>query len=367
MPDPFVFPAGCATAAFIMASLSWYGMLRTGVQLVHDDWRAAKQYEQDVGNMLADVFHQERGLEHWKKQWMISKHTPDKILSIYWGEEERRIIETKLRLIKTKTDSAKKELKKITGLTVDEWRCLSNFKKKRRAKYICAKQKYIQTLIDIVPISMVAIEKASERGWELQQQRLYAGVNNNTPYHTQTALLLVEIAKHTRQDLNALRVCTQPLRDFSIELDLDLFNAIAEASKDVQSATVAAAAFAGRMKLDLLLRESEDSTAEIVRARVERSMNQTGCYARAVDAFKTVLTVPQPSVCYFASDTSTVFSLFRCSRKGDPCSPTRESLRQKLSRNETPLYDRVRNELYPNTLILGDLSTFRVAYELSQV
>lgn len=200
MPDPFVFPAGCATSAFIMAALSWYGMLRTGVQLVHDDWKAAKQYEHDVGNMLADVFHQERGLEHWKKRWIISEHTPDKILSVYWGEEERCIIETKLRQIKIMSDKAKKELKKITGLTVDEWNCCSDFKKKRRAKYICAKQKYIQKLIDIIPTSMSAIETASERGWEVQQQGPYAGISNNTPYHTQIALLLVQIAKHMRQD-----------------------------------------------------------------------------------------------------------------------------------------------------------------------
>lgn len=148
---------------------------------------------------------------------------------------------------------------------------------------------------------------------------------------------------------------------------MDLFNTIAEASKYVQTATVATAAFAGHMKLDLLLRESEDPTAEVVRARVERSMKNPESYARTVDAFKAVMTAAQPSVCYFVSETSTVFSLFRNSRKGDPCSRTRESLRQKILRNRAPSYDRMRNELSPNALILGDLSTFRIAYEISQL
>ena len=366
MADPIVIPAGVTIAVLVVGAMGWYGMLRAGVQLVHDDWKAAQKYKQDIYNIMVDLNHQERGLENWKKRWMISDHTPDEILSIYWGKEELRIIKYKLYLIETHSHAIKKELGKITALKEDDWKTLPDFKKKRKAKFICTKKGYIQKLIDTFPGSMNTITEAASRGWEVQQERLYGGVNNNTPYHTQIALLLVRIAKQTRQDLNALRICTQALRDFSIELDLDLFDAISAISKDVHSAKVAAAAAAGHMRLDLLLRESEDPTAEMVRARVERSLTIPGGYARAKDAFRSVMIAPQSSTHYFALNAATIFSLCKSFRKGDPCSPTRESLRQKMSRNAPPSYDQTTNQLSPCSLILGDLSTLRVAYELSQ-
>ena len=366
MPDPIVFPVGATITAFTMAAIGWYAVLRAGVQLVHDDWKAAQKYKQDIGNIIIDLSHQERGLERWKNKWMISKHTPDEIFSTYWGEEELRIIQHKLSLIETNSREIKKELERITNLKEDEWTAMSDYKKKRKAKFIWTKKSYIQKLIDKVPESMGAIEEAANRGWEVQKERLYRGIANNTPYHTQIAQLLVKIAKQTRHDLNALCLCTRAVRELSIELDLDLFDAIAAISKDIHSATVAAVAAAGHMRLDLLLRESESPTAEMVRARVERSLAIPDGHARATDAFKSVMTAPQASIHYFAFNTSTIFSLCKSSRKGDPCSPTRESLRQKISRNAPPSYEKRTNELRPCKLILGDLSTFRVAYELSQ-
>ena len=365
MPE-VVLPAAATVAAFVMAAIGWYGMLRAGVQLVHDDWKAAEKYKQDIYQMMVDLNHQERGLEKWKKQWMISEHTPDEVLSIYWGVEDLRIIKGKLALIEADSQAIKKELGKITALKEDDWKTMPDPKKKRKAKFIWTKKSYIQKLIDAFPASMNAITEAASRGWELQQEQLYGGVNNSNPYHTQVALLLVRIAKQTRRDLNALRICTQALRDFSIELDLDLFNAITAISKDVHSANVAATADVGRMRLDLLLRESEDPTAEMVRARVERSATIPGSYARAKDAFRSVMTSQQSSIHYFAFDTATVFSLCKSFREGDPCSSTRESLRQKISRRTPPSYDQTKNQLSPCKLILGDLSTLRVAYELSQ-
>ena len=366
MPDPVVFPAGASIALAIIAALGWYGMLRTGIQLVHDDWKAAPKYKQEITNMLVDLSHQERGLEKWKKQWMISEYTPDEILSMYWGGPDSRIIQSKLDMIKTNVLETKKELENIATLNEGKWIETKLRNKKRQAKFILTKKSYIQKLIDTVPNSVDAIDKAANRGWEAQQEQLYGGVLHNTPYHTQIALLLVQIAKQTRRDLNALRRCTQALRDFYIELDLDVFDALTALSKDVHSATVATAAAAGHMRLDLLLRESEDPTAEMVRARVERSLAVPGGYARAIDAFRSVMTAQQASIHYFALNNSTIFSLCKTFRESDPCSPTRESLRQKISRNAPKSYNERTNQLSPCTLVLGDISTFRVAYELSQ-
>ena len=366
MPDPFVFPAGLSLAAFLLASIGWYGSIRNGVQMVHDDWKAASEYQQDVGNMKIDLIDQESELERWKKKWNISKHTPDTILSMYWGEPEYSIIEHKLCLIKNQTQKAIKELGKIVGLSREEWKSMTEHKKKSKAKFILTKEKYLRKLIDGVPDALKVIKEAADRGWESQQERLFAGISNNTPYHAQVASLLVQIAKQTQQDMNALLMCTQALRSFSVELDLDLFDAITAISQDAHSATVAATAAAGHMKLDLLLREATDPTAEIVRARVERSSLAPEGYARTVEAFRAVMTAPQTSVYHFALNATTIFSVCRCIRKGDPCSPARESLRQKLSYNAPPTYNIARNRLVPCRLLLGDVSTFRVAYELSQ-
>ena len=369
MPDPIVFPAGVSIAAFVIATISWYGMLRTGMQLVHDDWKAAQTYKQDVWNMIIDLNSQERALDDWRKQWMISEHTPDRILPIFWGEEELRIVKTKLALIETDCQETKKKLEEITGLTSDQWGAMSDFKKKRKAKFIWAKKNYLQKLIDRVPNSIDTIDKAANRGWQAQKARLHGGVSNTTPYHTQIAQLLAQIAKQTRHDLNALCQCTRALRGLSIELDLDIFDAVTAISKDIESAAVAAIAAAGHMRLELLLRESGEQAAEIVRARVERSLAHPGSYARAIDAFRSVMTASGASgasIHYFASNASTIFSLCKSFRKHDPCSPVRESLRQKISRNAPPYYDCTQNQLQPCVLILGDLSTFRVAYELSQ-
>lgn len=368
MPDPFVFPAGCSVALAIMATVSWYGMLRGGVQLVHDDWKAKQKYKQEIGNMMVDLQNQERGLQSWKKKWMISNHTPNTILLAYWGDEELKIILQKLELIKSETEEVKKELVKITALEEKDWTSMRRFKKKRQAKFIWTKRKYLRELIESVPKSMDTITKAADRGWDAQQERLYGGISNNSAYHTQMAFHLVQIARHMRHDLNALHVCTQALREFSIELDLDMFDAIAARSKDVHTETVAEAAAAGHLKLDLLLRGSNDPDAEVVRAKVERKISPElpDVYATANVAFKSVMTAEQASVYYFALNTSTVFSLYKSVRRGDPCSRARESLRQKISRNMPPSYNQDTNQLNPSTLILGELSTFRVAYELSQ-
>lgn len=300
---------------------------------------------------------------------MISNHTPDKILSTYWGDEELRIIQHKLELIKSDTEEVKKELVKITALEEKDWTSMPDVKKKRRAKFIWTKKKYLQKLINSVPKSMDTLWKAADRGWNAQQEGVYGGISNKSAYHTQVAFHLVRIASQMQHDPNALRMCTQALPGLSIELDLDMFDAIAARSEDVHAATVAEAAAAGHLRLDLLLRESNNPVAEMVRAKVERkrSPELPDVYSTANVAFRSVMTAQQASVYYFAHNTSTVFSIYKSVRTGDPCSPARESLRQKISSGKMPpSYDEHTNQLDPCTLILGELSTFRVAYELSQ-
>jgi hypothetical protein len=90
MAEPTI-PAGATIAAFVMTVISWYGMLRTGVQLVHDDLENRKSVEEDIRNMLVDLEHQETSLDDWKRSWRISKQTPNAVLLQYWGAKRLHI------------------------------------------------------------------------------------------------------------------------------------------------------------------------------------------------------------------------------------------------------------------------------------
>ncbi len=62
MPAP-TLPAGAAIAGFVMAVISWYGMLRTGVQFIYNDIKDSKSYKRDVNDMIEDLGRQNRQLE----------------------------------------------------------------------------------------------------------------------------------------------------------------------------------------------------------------------------------------------------------------------------------------------------------------
>ena len=62
MVEPAI-PTSATIAAFVMTIISWYGMLRTGVQLVHDDIESRKSIEENIRNMLIDLEHYENSLQ----------------------------------------------------------------------------------------------------------------------------------------------------------------------------------------------------------------------------------------------------------------------------------------------------------------
>lgn len=80
-----VIPAGFTIATIIVSALGWYGMLRTGVQFIHDDLQARRSYGEDIAVMLAEVASYEDKLRHWKEKWHISEHTDDACLALVWG------------------------------------------------------------------------------------------------------------------------------------------------------------------------------------------------------------------------------------------------------------------------------------------
>ena len=85
-------------------------MLRTGLQLVHDDLEARKSVEEDIRDMLVDMEHQQTGLNDWNKSWRISKQTPNVVLSQYWGAKRLHIINEKLKRMKADLEKARDKL-----------------------------------------------------------------------------------------------------------------------------------------------------------------------------------------------------------------------------------------------------------------
>ena len=80
---------------------------------------------------------------------------------------------------------------------------------------------------------MSVIKDEVQAGWSEQRQVFDREIKHVTPYHIQVAHLLVHIATRTRDDADALRTCCELVQDdFSIILDLDIFDAIKDITED---------------------------------------------------------------------------------------------------------------------------------------
>lgn len=366
MAEP-TLPAGATIAAFVMAVISWYGMLRTGIQFVYDDIKGRKSAEADVWDMLVDLKHQKQGLEDWKRQWRISKHTPDAVLLEFWGADRHNVIYEKLKRIKSDLEKVIKSLGRLAHMENGRWADAGALKKNYHIlTFIWAKKKHVQSLLDRGPKNMIAIKEASDAGWQQQEQRLAREIAHIKPYHVQVARLLVQIAMQNPKDAEALRACCQAIRDdVTVFLDLDLFDDFAAVTKDQPVERIEQFFQAGHLKLELLLREADRQRAEFARVVIESASKGEAPESRIVDAFRAMLGT-QDSTHRFASNASTSFCLSRYRRAGDPCSTLQQSFRDVLADQNLPTYDAETEQLSNHGTALGELSKARAAFELAQ-
>jgi hypothetical protein len=94
--------------------------------------------------------------------------------------------------------------------------------------------------------------------------------------------LLVRIARETHNDLDVLAA------EYSVELGLDIFDALTALRNDTGCAAMAA----GQPKIEVLLRERRQPKGGIIRARVERLTSAPEFYRRTEDAIKQVIENP---------------------------------------------------------------------------
>lgn len=366
MVEPTI-PAGATIAAFAMAVISWYGMLRTGVQLVHDDIESRKSAGEDILNMLVDLQHQETSFKDWKRSWRISKQTPNAVLLQYWGATRLNMINEKLKRIKSDLEKAREKLGRLAEMKNGDSADMSKAKRMyNKESFVWLKKKYVQELIDRWPKNMTVIKEESDAGWLEQKQILAREFAHVTPYDIQVAHLLVQIAMQNPKDAEALRTCCQVVRDdIAIFLDLDLFDAFAAVPEDQHVERIEQVLQAGHLKLELLLREANRQRAELTRVVVERVSNRATPESRVVDAFKAILSTLDCTP-YFTCNASTLFRLSKCRRAGDPCSKLQRSFREVLADQDPPTYNALTEEFLNHEPVLGELSNARAAFELAQ-
>ena len=350
-------PVGATIAGFVMAVLSWYGMVRTGLQTMHDDLEARKRVDEDITDMYTDVKHQEKNLDRWRRDWYICKSTPDEVLLQLWSTEPTGIIKNKLTRIQKDLIKARETLGKVENL----WKTL------RRLSFITLYKKSTQELIKRNLENMSTIERESNAGWKSQRTTLLRQIGDVNQRDIPVSYSLIQIAMQIMTDAEALRAsCQNVQHDIAVLLDLDLFHssALEEIFPNVERVTQIHGA--GHLKLELLLREAHRHQEELTRVVVERDPSGVSTESRDIDAFKAVL---QPGMGdahrhHFSFNSSRAFRMSKVPGTGHLCSRLHMAFDEALACHTAPTYDV--NTQNSADIVLGKISSSRAAFELAQ-
>ena len=170
MADP-ILPAGATIAVFVMTVISWYGMLRTGVQYIHNDIKDSKSYKTDVNTMVEDLGRQNRQLEQWKKQWLVWEETPESLHLRFWGEASYNTIKVHIECMHVYCAEGKKALKDFASITESKWRSMTLARRTfLKLKFVMAKKTYLQGLLERMTRALKALDDVANEGWHRNEQ-----------------------------------------------------------------------------------------------------------------------------------------------------------------------------------------------------
>lgn len=359
MTDP-VLPGGAAIAAFVMTVISWYGMLRTGVQLIHNDIKDSKTYKRDVDEMVQDLGRQDRKLERWKKQWLVWEETPESLLLEFWGETEYKTIEVKLEGMKEHCEEGAKNLRDFANITESKWTAMKLARRKYlKTKFIWTKKKYLQELLEKMAKALKDLDDAAKDGWQRDWPHKSNDVDFAQVHRTGIGHLLVPIAMRTHDYTETLwQSCHFARETLTTELDLDVFGASIVNSWDKHSETIVKAAAEKRATLTILTRSAALQMAEMTRVCIRQSDASSNPNVTAlVDALSRVLNGSEE--CQFIARPGLAFDVFKSKRQCyGPGTGMRVPFREIQAQNQPPNFT--------NRALLGSISKFRVAFELAQ-
>ena len=359
MAEP-TLPVGAAIAGFVMAVIGWYGMLRTGVQTIHNDIKDSKSYKRDVTGMIQDLDRQNRKLEQWKKQWLVWKESPESLHLEFWGKTEYDTIKVKLEGMRGYCAEGEKDLREFADITEAKWKAMEPVRRKYlKTKFIWMKKKYLQELLEKMAKALKDLDDAAKDGWQRKWPHKTNDVDFAHVHRTGIGHLLVPIAMQTHCYTETLwQSCHFARETFTTELDLDVFGASLLDSWDKYSETIVKAAAEKQATLTILTRGAALQVAEMTRVCIKQSDASTNYKVTAlVDAISRVLNGYEE--CNFIARPDLAFDVFKSkSQCYGPGSGMRETFRQIQSRNEPPNFT--------DGALLGSISKFRVAFELAQ-
>ncbi len=365
---PVIVPAGISLAAFAGAVLSWYGMLRTGIQLMYNDIHAARSAEKDILNMLRDMDTQGRRLRAWKALWFVQEDIPESAFLLFWGEKVYQNIQGRLVSMDGHFKDARKKLRSVIDVPEAKWRNMHSLQKKaKKLRFILMQKDYIQKLIDRLETDLTRIQAEAKDGWRREDLVNRKGeVDCKEIYHVGVAHLLVRIASRTKADADALHSCCRAAQNsFNLELELDMFNhtnpppslgsghlsSSGAVSRKGNSTAIAAADKKGYIVWNILSQRLLPGDQSLTRLHVEREANAPTSggynYTTALDR----IIRGNAAQCHFQSSHiwfNMTMARIPCNIAAEP----RQSLRQLLLENPTPN--------------LGNISKFRLTFELAQ-
>ena len=350
-------PIGVTIAGFVMTVLSWYSMVRTGLQTMHDDLEARKRVDEDIKDMYTDVEHQEKNLDRWKRKWYICESTPDEVLLQFWDGEATNTIKEKLTRIQKDLIKVRKTLDKVRNLG----------KRLRITVFIALYKKPTQELIKRYFENMSTIERESEAGWNSQRIKLLRQIGDVNQRDIPVSYSLIRIAMQIMTDAEALRAsCQNVQHDIAVLLDLDLFHssALEEIFPNIERVTRVHGA--GHLKLELLLREADRLQDELTRVVVERAPDGVSTESRDIDAFRAILGPGMGDAHrhHFSVNSLRAFRMSKIPRTGHLCSRLHMTFDEALASHNAPIYD-VHTQ-HSADLVLGEVSNSRAAFELAQ-
>ncbi|KAI1329801.1 hypothetical protein F5Y16DRAFT_365328 [Xylariaceae sp. FL0255] len=366
---PPLITAGATVAAFIFTVISWYNMLRTSVQRVHDDIEASQTVREDIRHMLSTMAQQENQLERWRDKWLIDKSTPDSILLEFWGPQGFNIIQGQLKRIKADLEKSQKKLRRYIRQEEDRQRARWPLRLFRNANFIFTKKDYVDKLIRDFPRNLATVTDESDAAWGEQVRHRFSHESfQPAPYHVLAAYSLIRIANQSRSDAVALELCcTAVQHNFVAIVDLDIFNTASSSSSAQKDAPrISEVLGAGHLRIELLVREASEPEAQLSRLEVERSTQSPDSTGRVVDAFRRIFD-NQQHASFYHNNATTIYSL---RMKAVPIerasSRLRHTFRDILAQQQLPALDGSEQRFQPRDRVFDEKSNYRAAFELAQ-
>ncbi|KAI1425595.1 hypothetical protein F5Y12DRAFT_362290 [Xylaria sp. FL1777] len=261
-------PTGAAIAGFVASVLSWYGLIRNGVQLVYDDYKAVKSFDPTIHEFIKDMERHQLVVEDWKLLWMIPEdpkastwregshetHPFESLYELFWGDERVKVKET-MELLRNRLSEAKDQLSPFASLTKEKWKVMNCAKKKWLIfVYIGTKKKHLEALREKIAKSLKDVQDDANQAWLRKRNRgIHEPVKAAEVRHEGICHLLIPLAMTTWEGLDGMREIYKATGEkYRTELELDVFGSSNTTTAGGPSRAILTAAEAKRVKLGIL-------------------------------------------------------------------------------------------------------------------